>query len=144
MKALVPECKIDSLVVESLGFSFDDYDHKKGNGNVSRVMQQNLSAKIIGIIDNDKRKPEYFTQFISLNTNYSSVELLQHPQNKNHYIILLKPAADDFIFNLSLSARIEPSQFGLANDKETFRRQCKKVELGVAENIFSKAKAFRK
>ena len=65
---IIPECYIDTAIVESL-MNTDGVNHQKGCNNVARTMQTARHLKdsfAIGIIDKDKREPSYVQQFTQL------------------------------------------------------------------------------
>lgn len=73
---IIPECYIDTNLVETLVFT-GGCNHQKGCNQVAKVMQEKFANRFaVGIIDADKRRPSYLNEFEKLrpaNTSNSSV-----------------------------------------------------------------------
>ena len=64
-KCIIPECYIDSCLVEVLLVADKDYvNHHKGNGKVAKEMKTTFSNDFcLGIIDEDKESLDYLNFF---------------------------------------------------------------------------------
>ena len=92
---IIPECYIDTCLVESL-LETEGVNHQKGCNVVTGVMDSKYADKFaVGIIDDDKKKPSYVNEFYNLATTDFLV-LLKH-LTRPHYLIMVKPAMDGFI-----------------------------------------------
>lgn len=60
---ILPECYIDTNLVETLVFHAG-CNHQKGCNQVCKVMQEKFPDRFaVGIIDADKRRPSYINEF---------------------------------------------------------------------------------
>jgi hypothetical protein len=89
---ILPECFIDTILVETLVFPQKAYNHQKGCNTVCKVMQEDRLLKddfALGILDDDKRKPDYLKVFDFI-VELHQLKLFKHPK-KHHYLILHPP-----------------------------------------------------
>lgn len=105
-----------------------DVNHKKGCPSVAKEMQEGRSSNTfaVGIVDNDKRKLDYFEQFTLIAEN-PLLHLFHHPQ-KPHYLIKIgneKEAMESFILNCADEAGIDLSRYGLKSDLESLKAKTK-------------------
>lgn len=60
---IIPECYIDTNLVETLVCQ-GGCNHQKGCNQVAKIMQEKFADRFaVGIIDADKRRPGYLTEF---------------------------------------------------------------------------------
>ena len=124
---IIPECYIDTAIVESL-MNTDGVNHQKGCNNVARTMQTARHLKdsfAIGIIDKDKRKPSYVQQFTQLGKT-EHIELMRH-REKNHFIIRIIPAMDAFIMDTAAKENISLDNYNLPTDMTDFKSVTKQT-----------------
>ena len=61
---IIPECYVDTNLIETLVPTAKGYNHQKGCNNVVKVMKEKLSDKFaVGIVDKDKRQVSYVNEF---------------------------------------------------------------------------------
>jgi hypothetical protein len=123
---IMPECFVDTTLICILLGS--DVNHKKGCPTVAKEMKEGRSADsfAVGIIDNDKRKLDYFEQF-SLIAENPLLHLFHHP-NKPHYLIKIgyqAEAIESFILTCANKAGIDLSEYGLKSDIESLKAKTK-------------------
>ena len=84
-KYIMPECYIDTTLVESLLDA--DVNHKYSCTEVSKEMEKGhyKDAFAVGIIDNDKRKLSYIESFDEIGRT-DNLTFLKH-RDKHHYVI---------------------------------------------------------
>jgi hypothetical protein len=125
-QAVIPECYIDTNLIETLFPPKGQYNHQKGCGTVTKVMKTKFSDRFaIGIIDKDKQEVEYLSEFTEICTRGS---LILHKHSvRHHYIIQINPAMEMFIINSVGVAGISLSDFELPTDFNQFKRLTKKV-----------------
>jgi hypothetical protein len=122
---VIPECYIDTNLVETL-VCHGGCNHQKGCNHVTGIMQTKFADRFaVGIIDADKRRPQYVNEFKEVAAT-QHIQLLRHPQ-KQHFIILLHPAADGFILACAADAGIDMSHFNLSPNLKEFTAQTKNV-----------------
>jgi hypothetical protein len=113
---LVPECNVDTVFVEALGYKKPN--HASDIANVSLILEKmNKKGKAIGFIDDDKKKTIYIREFKVLE-KINSVQLFKHPL-KEQYLVVVHPAMDKFIFDLHTSLGIKMPK-RLPKDFEAF------------------------
>lgn len=124
---IIPECSIDTTLVESITSDYQSkfyYNHQKGCNTVCKEMRDRFADSFaVGIIDDDKKKDKYIEEFNVVNFNLQievPIKLLKH-NNKNHYIILVQEDAESFILNAFLESGVEPSLYGLPNNKKELK-----------------------
>src|SRR5215218_10436217 len=94
---LIPECNVDTVFVEMCGYK--QPNHAYSITQVSSILETSMSNKrAMGFVDNDKRHPKYFKNFKELDST-NNAKLLKH-RNKQHYLVVVHPAMDKFIFKL--------------------------------------------
>lgn len=144
--AIIPECCVDTNLVETLvpparrGIQ-KGYNHQKGCGTVTKVMQERFAGSFaLGVIDKDKREVDYLKLFDVVTpeiiTATTSLVLYKHP-NRHHYIIQINPAVETFIQNCAAAASISIADYELPTDDALFRKECKR-EQSKADARFSK------
>ena len=92
---IIPECYIDTNLVETLIIT-DGCNHQKGCNTVVKTMQQKFANTFsVGIIDEDKRQVSYVKEFSEI-ARTPSLRLKKHG-SKPHYLIMVSPAMDGFL-----------------------------------------------
>jgi hypothetical protein len=79
----------------------------------------------VGIIDADKRRPSYLNNFIEVASS-KHLKLFRHSY-RPHFIILVHPAADEFILSCAKAAEIDVADYNLPPDFKDFTAQSKNV-----------------
>jgi len=114
---LIPECNIDTAFVEMLGYK--EPNHASSINEVSKILENNKSKqRAIGFVDNDKRMPKYLSQF-EVVENLKTVKLLKH-SSKDHYLVVVNPAMDKFIFDLCKKLDIDLAEYGFPGELKAF------------------------
>jgi hypothetical protein len=112
--SIIPECYVDTNLIETLVPPQKGYNHQKGCPNVARVMQQKFSDRFaLGIIDKDKKQLKYLGEF-NLVAEKASLQLYKHKlATKHHYIIVVAPAVEQWIIETAQSVNLSLSDYGL-------------------------------
>lgn len=122
---IIPECYIDTNLVETLAFA-GGCNHQKGCNQVAKVMQEKFAERFaVGIIDADKRRPGYLNEFREIASS-EHLKLYRHPA-RPHFILLVSPAADEFILACAEEAKVNMVEFGLSSELKEFTAQTKNV-----------------
>jgi len=125
-QSVIPECYVDTNLIETLVAPQKQYNHQKGCGTVTKVMKERFADRFaLGIIDRDKTEVDYLKEFTEICSSGSLI-LHKHPE-KHHYIIQINPAVERFILANAAVAGVELTDFGLPSDFELLRRVCKKT-----------------
>jgi len=123
---IMPECFVDTTLISILLGS--DVNHKKGCPSVAKEMKTGrfFDNFAVGIVDNDKRKLDYFEQFLLI-VESPLLHLFRHPK-KPHYLIKIgdeKEAMETFILTCANDAGIDLSKYGLKPDLESLKVKTK-------------------
>ena len=116
-KHIIPECHLDTLLIESV-LASNDFNHKKGLPNVWKTMNKKfLDEAALCVIDNDKDKTEEFKHYSKLTKHNEHLSIYKH-KAKAHYAIVLgskHKAVEDFIIHNAERCGINLSDFHLPN-----------------------------
>lgn len=141
--AIIPECYVDTNLIETLVPPQRGYNHQKGCGTVTKVMQKDFADSFaIGIIDKDKHQVDYLKEFETV-SEIGSLTLHKHPQ-KHHYIIQISPAIERFLMDAASGTGISLSDYSLPDVLGSLTKVSKSVN-SKTDNRFKKlVKAIRK
>ena len=117
----VPECYVDTNLVESL-LETDGVNHQKGCNTVINTMKGKVlnDGFAVGVIDSDKRQPSYVKEFVEI-AKSEHLSLMKH-NTKSHYLVMIKPAMDQFILDCAEAQNISMSDYNLVSDLEGFKK----------------------
>lgn len=140
--SIIPECFVDTNLIETICPPKKGYNHQKGCGNVAKTMQNKFKDSFaVGIIDRDKKEIKYLDQFL-LKLNIGDLFLYQHP-SKPHYIIQISPAIESFILECAAQIEIKTEEYGLPGSlidlKKITKKQTSKMSPQLS-NLFSELK----
>lgn len=122
---IIPECYIDTNLVETL-VCHAGCNHQKGCNQVVKVMQEKFADRFaVGIIDADKRQPSYINEFQEV-VSSEHLKLYRH-KSRFHFIILVYPAADGFILHCTQEANVDMAEYGLSPVLKEFTSETKNV-----------------
>lgn len=122
---IIPECFVDTNLVSAL-LGGIGVNHQKSCNNVISLMKGKFRDDFaVGIIDDDKRKPQYLNECVLL-AQSDHLRLLKHPQ-KDHYIIIVSPAAEAFIMSVAEVAGVSMTQYGLPAELNGLKRITKHI-----------------
>jgi len=119
--SFVPECYFDTVLVRSRLNTEKALNHKKGCGNVVKVMREGRLRDIfaVGIVDKDKRDLDYLKEFNEY--KFDKLVLHRHKQ-KHHYIIQLDPPIEKWIIMVTDEAGMDLANFDLPKDFEKLKK----------------------
>lgn len=139
---IIPECYVDTNLLETLVPAVKGYNHQKGCNNVVKVMKEKFTNEFaVGIVDKDKRQIGYVNEFEEV-AHTDSLFFYKHPE-KAHYLIMISPAMDGFILKSAKEKNIEMEKYGFASDLKSFTKQTKLVtskEDSTFKNLFQELK----
>lgn len=139
---IIPECYVDTNLLETLVPTAKGYNHQKGCNNVVKVMKEKFADEFaVGVVDKDKRQIRYVDEFEEV-AHTDSLFFYKHP-DKVHYLVMVSPAVDGFILKCAEDVKMDMGQFGLSSDLKSFTEQTKKVsskEDVTFKNLFQKLK----
>ena len=125
--SIIPECNIDTNLIETLVPPITRYNHQKGCGTVAKVMKEDFADRFaVGIIDKDKVFLDYLKEFDEV-TRRGNLELYKH-REKHHYFIRISPAMERFIMTNAELAGLSLEKFGLPTKFEYFKKISKTVD----------------
>jgi len=124
--AIIPECYIDTCLTETITSCFDQFNHQKGCGTVSKVMREKFNDSFaLGIIDKDKHEIPYLQEF-DLISSKDSLFLYKH-RTKPHYIIQISPAIEKFFLKAAEEKNIDIAKFGLPIELKELTKITKQI-----------------
>lgn len=121
----VPECHVDTALTQALlSYRLPFINHQHGISRVARVLQQQAENGrgprfVVGMVDKDKKFADvkYLRQFSQEVHARSGPDcryrIYQHPAHKTHYLIVLEPACDTWIFEAAQAAGLDLARLGL-------------------------------
>ena len=126
-KCIIPECYIDSCLVEVLLVADKDYvNHHKGNGKEANEMKRSFANDFcLGIIDEDKEPLDYLKEFkVKKITEY--LVLWEH-NNKKHFIIQIRPVVEKWFLKICEENEISLIEFNLPVELKALLKITKSV-----------------
>lgn len=122
-KSFIPECFLDTNLVEVLLDKPNCANHQKGNSTIAVLMKTKLAKNfVVALIDDDKRKLKYLDEFEKVERLWRpGLKLYSHPVRK-HYFIQLSPAIERWILmecekgGITLSSYDLPAGIGELKD----------------------------
>ena len=138
--AIIPECYVDTCLVETITGCYNQFNHQKGCGNVSRLMQGKLNDSFaLGIIDKDKQEVPYIKEFYLLSSR-ESLFLYKH-KIRHHYMIQIQPAVESFILKAVNEVGVSLTAYELPTDLKGLIKVTKQVS-GNNEVDFKRLKCL--
>ncbi|MCX8019493.1 MAG: hypothetical protein N2747_03235 [Chitinophagaceae bacterium] len=128
----VPECYFDTVLCKFLIGTNERLKHTKGCFNVVnrfRVIHQKKGDMYdkpfgVGIIDKDKREPDYLKECNKIATVEDMVIVWKHKDvSKKHFIIQLNPPLEQWILTICLRNGLDIKQFGFSEDPKKLKKQ---------------------
>lgn len=136
---ILPECYMDTNLIETLVPPQRGYNHQKGCPAVAKKMKERFSDSFaLGIMDNDKRHVSYLQEF-SLIASDPVIEIYKHKE-KSHYILLIYPAVEGFILEAASDLGIDLSDYNVPGTLEEMKQETKQVD---AKNSQKYRKLFK-
>lgn len=122
---IIPECYIDTNLVETL-VATEGCNHQKGCNTVVKTMQQKFANTFsVGVLDNDKRQVSYVAEFSEI-AHTSSLYLKKH-HSKPHYLIMVSPAMDAFLLKCAEDLGVNMERYGYTSCLKDFTSMTKAV-----------------
>jgi len=124
--SVIPECYVDTNLIETIVPPQIGYNHQKGCGTVSNRMKGKLAnAFAIGIIDKDKKHIDYLSEFEQV-IQYGKLYLFKH-KCKPHFIIQISPAIERFILDNALACELKLTDYNLPETLSELKKISKTV-----------------
>jgi len=123
---IIPECYVDTNLIETIVPTGSGFNHQKGCGTVAKVMKERFSDDFaVGIIDKDKQQLDYLKEFEIIHT-VGNLTLHKH-NSRSHYIIQIYPAIERFILNAVEECGLEMGDYDLPSDFSELKKASKTV-----------------
>lgn len=117
-KSFIPECFLDTNLVEVLLSCENEVNHKKGNSSLLSSMDHPKQAGLflVALIDDDKVKVKKLDDYIEVvRLRRHNLKLFRHPDRK-HFVIQVSPAIERWVLNQCENATINLSNFNVPGD----------------------------
>jgi len=114
-KCFMPECCLDTNLVEVLLERSNSVNHKKGNSSIVEKMNDPrlVDGFVVAVIDDDKIKVKGLEELDKINRLWrNGLKLYKHPDRK-HFYVQISPAIERWIMNECSKAGIVLSEYGL-------------------------------
>ena len=141
----VPECHVDTALTRTLlADRLTFINHQHGISQVANVLRKQAETGrarfVVGMVDKDKKfaDVQYLRPFAGSRPVAARTGpdcrycVYQHPAQPNHYLIVLEPACDTWIFEAAHAAGLTMSHFGLPTTLAGFIEVVK--DEGIEEN----------
>ncbi len=119
----VPECHVDTALTRTLlADRLTFINHQHGISKVANVLRQQAesgrSRFVVGMVDKDKKFADvkylqHFTHEYRARSGPDCRYCIYQQPGQNHYLIVLEPACDTWIFEAAHAAGLAPADFGL-------------------------------
>jgi hypothetical protein len=120
--SIIPECFLDTMLVETLIITTKGYNHKKGCNTVCKVMQEKFhDCFALGILDNDKSPPKYLAEF-ALIVEQHQVMLFKHKGPKKHHYLILHPPIESWLIKQAEEHNLALTDYELPTDLKGLRK----------------------
>jgi hypothetical protein len=131
----IPECYADTTLTDFFLRNKDLIIHQRGITKVASIMEKSGSkyARIVGIVDADKRTPRYFDEFIE-KKRIGNVVLKQKPHSEQS-LIVLQPELERFLINCSEKSNIDLADFNLPSHIDELIEITKSVSIANNHNF---------
>ena len=107
---ILPECNVDTKVVEIISKASEKYNHQHGCGDIANRLKNILKDNVaLGIIDEDKNKgpvAKYFLEFQEIKSENSLI--LKKHIIRVQYLILVCPEIEKWLLQNAKTAGINP------------------------------------
>ncbi|WP_185218100.1 hypothetical protein [Sphingobacterium mizutaii] len=123
---IIPECFVDTNLIETLVPTGSGFNHQKGCGTVAKVMKEKFADNFaVGIIDKDKQQLDYLNEFDEVHS-YGTLTLHKH-KTRHHYIVQIFPAIERFILVAAEDCQISLDNYDLPLDFNELKKTSKSV-----------------
>ncbi|HYV94722.1 MAG TPA: hypothetical protein VE978_23310 [Chitinophagales bacterium] len=124
--SIIPECNLDTVLIEVCIPPARRYNHQYGKGNVARDLMGRRKDEIaLGIIDEDPGKgslPKYFSEF-QLVVSKDNLLLKKHLK-RAHYLIFICPSIESWLLSSAKDAHIDIDKlFGFGSDHNLYLKK---------------------
>ena len=117
---IIPECYLDTNLMETLVTPVNSYNHQKGCHTVAKVMQEKLSDSFaLGILDHDKNQIFYLAEFAQIAEQHG-VTLFKHP--KKHHYLILHPPIESWLIKQAEEHNLALTDYELPSDLKGLRK----------------------
>ena len=130
---ILPECYVDTKVVEIITRSSEKYNHQHGCGQIANQLKNRLKDIVaLGIIDEDKNKgpvAKYFFEFEEMRSENGLI-LKKHRERKQ-YLILICPEIENWLLMNANSVQVNPLDFNLSENLKGFKQITKTQDIDL-------------
>ncbi|MBC7936784.1 MAG: hypothetical protein H7Y86_15640 [Rhizobacter sp.] len=119
----MPECYLDTNLVEVLLGCLDAVNHKKGNSSVMATLGQDKFREnfAVALIDDDKVEVKALEDFIKVDRLCREGLMFYRHNEKKHYVLKLSPAIELWLLNECSKGEIDTNLYGLPQNLKGLR-----------------------
>lgn len=139
---IFPECYVDTNIMKTL-LHLDGVNHKHGCSKVIAGMKTGRFADgfAVGIVDDDTKKTYDYSDFVEL-AHSDHLRLMKH-KSKQHYLIFVCKAAENFLLSCADEIKLDLSSFDLPSSLEGLKEITKDCESDKEPRIKKLINALR-
>ena len=139
---IFPECYVDTSIMKTL-LHLDGVNHKHGCSKVIAGMKTGRFADgfAVGIVDDDTKKTYDYSDFVEL-AHSDHLRLMKH-KSKQHYLIFVCKAAENFLLSCADEIKLDLNSFDLPSSLEGLKEITKDCESDKEPRIKKLINALR-
>lgn len=126
---IITECYADQAFISFLIGKQVEKDNGC-NGVLATIFTHWSGKRVLGIIDDDKFKPNHYQEFSELLLENEWI-LFQKRPNEEHFLISLKPALEKWLINTAKQHNIDLESLEIPNTLKALTRITKKQAVGT-------------
>lgn len=129
---VIAECYADTLFINMLLRTV--IDHGANNDQVASKMKNNPTNNlVIGIIDNDKKKPTYFKEFMIKESKHGLYFSIHEHPRKKHFFIIIDKAHEDFVLKCANQANLTQEKYAKFLNLDYLKKISKNIHVSSNE-----------
>ena len=125
---LIPECYSETTLLHILGFP--NVNHQLGKPLVASFLKKQFQNRFaIAIIDKDKAKKRRIPNYIKPAQTQKEENglILQKIPNKQHYLIVVNPVFETWIWEAAKEVAVDPAQFKFDSFERFLQTKLEKI-----------------
>lgn len=137
---ILPECYLDTNLLETIAPPTRGYNHQKGSGTVAKRMRERFHDSFaVGILDRDKQQIAYLEEF-SLAIDAKRLRLYRHHEQQRGHFVITHPPIERWMCKNARETGVFLADYGLPEELSALMKIAKTV---TAKRDVRFAKLFR-
>lgn len=137
---ILPECYLDTNLIETIAPPIRGYNHQKGSGTVAKRMKERFRDSFaVGVLDRDKQQIAYLEEFfVAIDAN--RLMLYRHHERQKGHFVITHPPIERWMCENARETGIALADYGLPDELNMLMKVAKTV---TAKKDVRFAKLFR-